>query len=150
MHHSREAQNIHLRYIPLLFQGLIRLSRMPPWYTTLLFQGSVYLWAETFCEITGIHPCYFRALYADSFLEPQVYTPVISGFYTPNTGIFSSLSAGDNSHLTNQLTEYSCFHDDHASPQALIPVIPSVLVFIFFGKVCNHFTLYGNSSGKAI
>ena len=31
------------------------------------------------------------------------------------------------SHITNQPTEYSCFHDDHASPQALIPVIPSVL-----------------------
>ena len=29
-----------------------------------------------------------------------------------------------------QPTEYSCFHDDHASPQALIPAIPSVLVFI--------------------
>ena len=34
------------------------------------------------------------------------------------------------SHITNQPTEYSCFHDDHASPQALIPAIPSVLVFI--------------------
>ena len=30
--------------------------------------------------------------------------------------------------MINQPTEYSCFHDDHASPQALIPVIPSVLV----------------------
>ena len=32
------------------------------------------------------------------------------------------------SHITNQPTEYSCFHDDHASPQALIPAIPSVLI----------------------
>ena len=34
------------------------------------------------------------------------------------------------SDTTSQPTEYSCFHDDHASPQALIPAIPSVLVFI--------------------
>ena len=60
----------------------------------------------------------------------MVYTPAFSGFHTPDTGIFSSpkvlVVASDP---TNQPTEYSCFHDDHASPQALIPVIPSVLVF---------------------
>ena len=32
------------------------------------------------------------------------------------------------SHITNQPTEYSCFRDDQASPQALIPAIPSVLI----------------------
>ena len=61
----------------------------------------------------------------------MVYTPAFSGFHTPDTGIFSSpkvlVAASDT---TNQPTEYSCFHDDQASPQALIPVIPSVLVFL--------------------
>ena len=61
----------------------------------------------------------------------MVYNPVISGWYIPRTGIFSSPKVlVATSHITNQPTEYSCFHDDHASPQALIPAIPSVLVFI--------------------
>ena len=37
-----------------------------------------------------------------------------------------------------QPTEYSCFHDDHASPQALIPVIPSVLNFFRAPAASGH------------
>lgn len=48
----------------------------------------------------GIHPCYFRAL------------------YTQHRHIQFPKSAGVISGLTDQLTEHSCFRDDHASPQA--------------------------------
>ena len=101
----------------------------------------------------GTQPCYFRVLHTIAFfmryttllflgsirLSPQatdymVYTPVISGPHTPNTGIFSSLSCWHHLSHENQLTEHSCFHDDHASPQALIPVIPSVLAFRYLAK----------------
>jgi hypothetical protein len=59
-----------------------------------------------------------------------VYNPVISGWCIPSTGIQFPKVLVVASDPTNQPTEYSCFHDDHASPQALIPAIPSVLVFI--------------------
>ena len=102
----------------LLFLGAIhpRPSRqkVAVWYTTLLFLGSIRLSPQA--------------------TDYMVYTPVISGPHTPNTGIFSSLSCWHHLSHENQLTEHSCFHDDHASPQALIPVIPSVLAFRYLAK----------------
>ena len=82
------------------------------WYTTLFFLGGVYrhsnstcgiLWYSTLLFLGGVYP-------AQVFSSPKVLVVA--------------------SDTTNQLTEYSCFRDDHASPQALIPVIPSVLVFL--------------------
>ena len=81
------------------------------WYTTLLFRGGVYpavtemttrLWYTTLLFRGGVYP-------AQVFSSQKVLVAT--------------------SHITNQPTEYSCFHDDQASPQALIPAIPSVLVF---------------------
>ena len=60
----------------------------------------------------------------------MVYNPVIQGWCIPSTGIQFPQGAGRRLSRKNQLTEYSCFRDDQASPQALIPVIPSVLVFL--------------------
>ena len=67
-------------------------------------------------------PRRFCALYKN-----MVYNPVISGWYIPSTGIQFPKALVVASDPTNQPTEYSCFRDDQASPQALIPVIPSVL-----------------------
>ena len=71
----------------------------------------------------------------------MVYNPVISGWYIPisgwyipSTGIQFPKALVVASDPTNQPTEYSCFRDDQASPQALIPVIPSVLVFEIFSE----------------
>ena len=81
------------------------------WYSTLFFLGGVYrhsnstcgiLWYSTLLFLGGVYP-------AQVFSSPKVLVVA--------------------SDTTTQLTEYSCFRDDHASPQALIPVIPSVLVF---------------------
>ena len=86
----------------------------------------------------GIQPYYFRASYtfacpslgytaisglyiphiATLMRHSGVYNPVISGFYTPDTGIFSSLKCWRHLSRNYQLTESSCFHDDRASPQA--------------------------------
>ena len=64
-------------------------------------------------------------------MKPQGYTTLLfrGGVYPAQ--VFSSpkvlVVASDT---TSQPTEYSCFRDDQASPQALIPAIPSVLVFL--------------------
>ena len=81
-------------------------------YTTLLFPGGVYQARKQIRRLAwGIQPCNFWVVYTrNRYSVPQ--------------------SAGRHLSRDYQLTEYSCFHDDHASPQALIPVIPSVLVFI--------------------
>ena len=101
----------------------------------------------------GTQPCYFRVLHTIAFFMRYttllfqshicrcrsysvIHNPVVSGFYIPDTGIFSSLSCWHHLSHENQLTEHSCFHDDHASPQALIPVIPSVL---FKYAIIAHF-----------
>ena len=82
------------------------------WYTTLLFPDGVYPPAAAGAE---------RRRYTTLLFPGGVYP----------AQVFSSQKVlVATSHITNQPTEYSCFHDDHASPQALIPAIPSVLVFI--------------------
>ena len=119
---------------PLYTLGLkvgARLRGIQPCYFWALYTLALLVKRWPF----GIHPCYFWALYASpQATDYMVYTPVISGPHTPNTGIFSSLSCWHHLSHENQLTEHSCFHDDHASPQALIPVIPSVLAFRYLAK----------------
>ena len=83
------------------------------WYSTLFFSG----WC--------IPPLKFNVRHL------MVYNPVISGWCIPSTGIQFPQGAGRHLSRDCQPTEYSCFRDDHASPQALIPVIPSVLVFFW-------------------
>ena len=103
-------------YTTLLFRGgvypWVFRRTWSGWYTTLLFRGGVYpavtemttrLWYTTLLFRGGVYP-------AQVFSSPKVLVAT--------------------SHITNQPTEYSCFHDDQASPQALIPAIPSVLVFL--------------------
>ena len=91
---------------------------------TLLFPGGVY----HACGNAIIDEGYTTLLFPGGVYQAQVFS-------SPKVLVATS-------HITNQPTEYSCFHDDHASPQALIPAIPSVLVFYFLGNVCNHCTLY--------
>ena len=87
-------------------------------------------------RLRGIQPCYFWALYA-CLLKRQIiwYTPLsFQGLIHPTQAYSVPESAGIISHMIDQPTESSCFHDDHASPQALIPVIPSVLAFRYLAK----------------
>ena len=164
-------------YTSLLVRGLIRLF-VPHGYTTLLFQGGVYLHLHAGGGVNGVYnpvisgwcipkrrckrisgavynpvisgwcipdaPNYPKIFMVynpviSGWCIPKckvilswllVYNPVISGWCIPSTGIQFPKVLVVASDPTNQPTEYSCFHDDHASPQALIPAIPSVLVFI--------------------
>ena len=88
-------------------------------------------------RLRGIQPCYFLAVYTsqspyylDSYGIQPCYFWVV---YTLNRYSVPQ-SAGRRLSRDYQQTEYSCFHDDHASPQALIPVIPSVLAFRYLAK----------------
>ena len=81
-------------------------------------------------ESNGIQPCYFLAVYTsqspyylDSYGIQPCYFWVV---YTLNRYSVPQ-SAGRRLSRDYQQTEYSCFRDYYASPQALIPVIPSVL-----------------------
>ena len=76
--------------------------------------------------VSGIQPCYFGVVYTSDGgggIQPCYFRTL----YTQHRHIQFPKVLVVASDPTNQPTEYSCFHDDHASPQALIPVIPSVL-----------------------
>ena len=81
-------------------------------YTTLLFLGGVYRVRQDCSKLQR----YTTLLFLGGVYPAQVFS-------SPKVLVAAS-------DTTNQPTEYSCFHDDQASPQALIPVIPSVLVFL--------------------
>ena len=119
---------------PLYTLGLkvgARLRGIQPCYFWALYTLALLVKRWPF----GIQPCYFWALYA-CLLKRQIiwYTPLsFQGLIHP-TQAYSVLSCWHHLSHENQLTEHSCFHDDHASPQALIPVIPSVLAFRYLAK----------------
>ena len=85
-------------------------------------------------HVRGIQPCFFRGLIPPTDMAHGIYPCYFRALYTQHRHIQFPKDAGITSHMINQLTEYSCFHDNHASPQALIPVIPSVLIFYFGGE----------------
>ena len=100
-------------YTTLLFQGITHHSLFYAVYNPVVSEPYMPL-PQLFCDT---QPCRFRVLYTrhrHGYSVPQRCRYHLSHDYQP--------------------TEYSCFHDDHASPQALIPVIPSVLVFNRFQK----------------
>ena len=85
-------------------------------------------------HVRGIQPCFFRGLIPPTDMAHGIYPCYFRALYTQHRHIQFPKDAGITSHVIDQPTEYSCFHDDHASPQALIPVIPSVLIFYFGGE----------------
>ena len=131
-------------YLFHLYNGNIEPNGIQPCYFLVVYTGAIL--ASTMRR--GIQPCYFWAVYT----RPSRQKEAVSGIQPCYSGVVYTSDGGggiqpcyfrtlytQHRHIqfpkvlvvasdpTNQPTEYSCFHDDHASPQALIPAIPSVL-----------------------
>lgn len=78
--------------------------------------------SESYIPHDGIQPCYFENLYAATWLLCAALSGIQPCYfrvsYTRHRHIQFPKGAGVISDLTDQPTEYSCFTDDHASPQA--------------------------------
>ena len=103
------------QYLLHLYNGNIESNGIQPRYFGVVYTAPQIQRAAS----CGIQPCYFWVVYTrHRYSVPQ--------------------SAGRRLSRDYQQTEYSCFHDDHASPQALIPVIPSVLNFFRAPAASGH------------
>ncbi len=103
------------QYLLHLYNGNIESNGIQPRYFGVVYTAPQIQRAASY----GIQPCYFWVVYTrHRYSVPQ--------------------SAGRRLSRDYQQTEYSCFHDDHASPQALIPVIPSVLNFFRAPAASGH------------